>query len=301
MRRVLFALALLSGLGTSIARADVSYQYTAVVQGSSTVQAGGSVTVNIYLTETITPITGSSPQYAQNQSIIALDGGLTGAGFFVNQISGSTTTITGLAGNTTTGNANGSNFDTPVRSGYTSTGAGLLEANENSGSTNTGANLSKSAVTSGSVTNNILLGTLTITAGSTAGATTYAVESLNNATGMGGFNPNPPANSNTVTAGLNSAWPSYVGMGGSGIDLDSTNNASQNGTPPAYTRAGTNGATGAVTFTITTQIAGVPEPSSMGCAGWRYPGWASVSGGAGRRNWPPAQNNRKRRASPEQL
>jgi hypothetical protein len=111
MHRVLCSLFVLASLATGAARADVTFQYTAV-PSSTTVQAGSTVTVSIYLTETITPISNASNSNLQNQSIIALDGGVVAAGFFVNTVgTTSASSITALANNVTSGNANGTNFD----------------------------------------------------------------------------------------------------------------------------------------------------------------------------------------------
>jgi hypothetical protein len=253
MGRVLCSLLVLAALATSAARADVTYQYTAV-PSSNTVQAGGTVTVALYLTETITPITGSSPASAQNQSIIGLDGGVVSAGVFVNTINGNAATISAAANNVA-GSANGTNFDTANRLASNSTQAAILESTTKS--TNfAGAGFSTSPVTSGSASNTILLGTLTITGGSTAGQTQYAVESVANTPAS---LAHVPANGNTITAGANSAWPVSFGIGN---DLDSSNDNVNGGPPPAYIGAGTSGSSGAFTFTITTTTA-TPEPSSL--------------------------------------
>jgi hypothetical protein len=268
MHRVLCSLFVLASLATGAARADVTFQYTAV-PSSTTVQAGSTVTVSIYLTETITPISNASNSNLQNQSIIALDGGVVAAGFFVNTVgTTSASSITALANNVTSGNANGTNFDTANKfnnvsdTRFSATQASVLQSVQGTSSINAGANFSTNSVTSGSVTNNILLGTLTLTGGSTAGTTTYAVESFANAKNSTLFGSSGvPATGNTVTAGLNSSnWPNGP------LDLDSTNNNINGGVPPAYTGSGTTGSSGAFEFQITTTTA-VPEPSSMALCG----------------------------------
>jgi hypothetical protein len=255
MYRVLWSLLLLASLATGAARAGVSYQYVGVPSNNS-VAVNGTITVSIYLNETITSATGGG---AMNQSIIGLDGGLVGAAFFVTSASAQDAKITTLANNVA-GSANGTNFDTQNASKVTTTQAGLFESVTKT-SNFAGASFSTNAVTGTTVVNQIFLGTLTIQ-GVAVGSTNYTVEATKSA--PAGF-PGANSLSDTVTAGLDSDWNTF----GSGVQLDQTNSTGTGGPPPVFT-----GAFGdPFTFTITTTPA-VPEPSSMFLCG------LAVCGGA---------------------
>jgi hypothetical protein len=222
------------------ARATISYQY--VVADSSfnnvsnvSVASGATVTVNLYLQETVT---------GTDSSLIASENGLFGAGVFVTK-SGTTgdSTVSSIAGNTATEPAG---FQGPLSSGTTTTSAHLLESTSTSDTTGgpsgttTGGNVS---TVNGTTTTDVLLGTLTLKGGSVGSTTTYTVESYKNFSGGDG---------NTLT---------FTNID----DLDVTN------TNPAYT--GADNATFSFTVTVTPEpssllLCGLVVPG-VGIGVWR--------------------------------
>ena len=255
MRRVLCALAVMCGLAMSSARADVSYQYVSD-QSNYTVAAGSTVTVNLFLAETVN--SNLSNSNSQNASIIAQDGGLVGAGVFtaVNGTANGVTISSVAANKSTTGTSDGTNFDTTQNASTNGTAAAILVSNNQS--QNTFGNTTTTPITTGSTTYLVKLGTLTIAAaaGATGGATTsFNVESYINAPSTLGGNE---GNFNTVTAG--------TGFNEGFADLDVTDNLGFTGPPPSYTGANDNPFG---SFTVT--VAAVPEPSSMLLAGLFLP------------------------------
>jgi hypothetical protein len=244
-RRLWVATAVLA-LTAVPARADVSYQYV-TDQSSYTAAAGGTVTVQIFLQETVTPNKTTSSD--QNQSLISVDGGLVGAGVFTKVSNGTAATITNVANNVATGAAkNSTNFDTGEKAVSTPTAASILEAN--TGAANTFGNTNSNVVTT-TTKYQVLLGTLTINVGAAAGATTtFTVLPYKNTPTAPPFN-GTGADNNTVTAGTGP-------FQGFPLDLDVTNNQALTGPPPAY-----KGANDATAFAFTVTAAAVPEPSSM--------------------------------------
>jgi len=248
---VLGPLALL--VATGLARADVSFSYVAVPQG--TVTANSSVTVNLYLQEVDT---------GGSQSLIASEGGLYAAGVTVAQTGGSGTTISAIAANSQAEpNGFSGNDNTRLYNSGTQTGTGSTSASTSSQSNQasladitansatvppgpSGTTAGGSVVTNGSTTTTeVFLGTVTIGVGATANAT-YTVEGFNKAP-AGTFDAGTYGNTLTAT---------------NLYDLDSSNN-NDGGGGAVY-----NGTT-AMTFTIST--AAVPEPSSMVLSGLFIP------------------------------
>jgi hypothetical protein len=253
MRRVLCALAVVvtGAFASTRACADVTYQYV-TDQSTYTANAGGSVTIKLYLNETVTSATSTTG--AQNSSIIFNDGGLVGAGVYVVAKSGGNgATINTAAGNIQATGNTGNAFDTSVFAKTDGVQAGVKEVNNSA--QNTFGNTNGSTVSS-TTTYQIFLGTLTITAGSSAGQTNYSVLSFFNAPKS--FSGANQSNGNTVTAGTNASFNNAFG-----IDLDVSHNANLNGGPPPdYIGAGdTQNNGGAWVFSVTTSAA--PEPSSM--------------------------------------
>jgi hypothetical protein len=245
-RKFLASLAF-SAFAGSAAMADVSYEYVAGTSpsgtGPITLSSGGSVTLNLYLVETIKPNTsGQNP----NVSLIGQDGGLFAAS---TQVVGTGTggTITGVSNNLGSASST-TTFTTalPNNTGFSSTKGTVGDLN-NSGSTTYGTAPvgGGTAVTSGTVTNSVLLGTITIGAGTAGTTSTYTVEPY-------GFGNAAIEYGNTVTQGTH-----FYGAG-NGLDLDSTNNQAASGSPPFYSGANDN----LFTFTVMTQSS-VPEPGTM--------------------------------------
>ena len=252
MRRVLFAVAVCCGIAGGSARADVSYQYVAG-QSSYTVSQNATISVPIYLQETITPGMTTSTDY--NQSIINLDGGLVGAGVFVNSTGGAgNATISSVAANVGAGaNKTTANFDTNENTKNNANQAAILVGN--TGSQNTFGNTAPGVVSS-TTTYQVLIGTLTIN-GSAQGTTTYSLSTYaKTPTSLGGNG----ADGQTVTAGTNFGVP---------VQLDLTNNPTFGGPPPSY--IGTEDPANTVSAAFTVTVSAVPEPSSMLLCGLMVP------------------------------
>jgi hypothetical protein len=236
-----FILLAMCTLAVRPARADISYQYI-TDQTNYNAAAGASVTVNIYLQETLN--NGST-------SLIAADTGMFGAGVAVQQTKGpgssAAAAISSISVNNSTIGAGGGFGSNGAVANNNPKSTAFDQTNTSSDGTNAGLiesiaiGTANGPTTDGSTstsTGKILLGTLTVTAGA-SGTTTYSVTSFANsqnalATKFG--------EGNTITNGV-------------GYDLDSTNNAFLGG-GATYT-----GANDATTYTFT--VATVPEPSSL--------------------------------------
>lgn len=223
-----FAL-LLSACLVGQAKADVIYSYST----DMTNYTGSSVTVNVYLNETLTK---------GAQSIIGPNGseaGVFAAGVAINLVSGNAT-ITAITANTTAfgGPVNpGSNSSNPA---LTATSAALSEQIA------FGATAPKASALSSTV-NQLFLGSFTITAGS--GTSTFSVTSFGNS--VNGYAQSQGDSTITSPGGIpldqSSSTSGFTGADGSNI-------------------VGTEDS-GAVSFTVSPQQAGVPEPSSMALCG----------------------------------
>lgn len=95
MRRIMFVVAIiaLASVPAGVMAQTVSYQYQ-TSQTNYNVTAGNSVTVNVYLVETIT---------GGAQSLVSEYGGLFGASSHLTTVSNSFTTISGAADNVVSG------------------------------------------------------------------------------------------------------------------------------------------------------------------------------------------------------
>ena len=234
MRRFLFLIALaLAVSAPATARASITYQYVSD-QTSYNVNVGSTITVNLYIQETLT---------GGSTSLIVQDGGMFAAAIGVNRSTGTAAAnITAIKENT----------GAPWTSGSFAFGADNFTAGtaqlgvQSPGFLGTASNINPDS------TGKILIGTLTIT-GAAAGTNTFNLTQYN--TGGG----------NTVTAGASNP------TSGSAFDLDFTNNNSPatGGQPPAtYSGANDN------PFSFTVVVAAVPEPSSMVLCGLAVVGGA---------------------------
>jgi hypothetical protein len=232
MRRIWWFLTLAAWcLPIGAANASINYTYSTDSTTYSAASAGATVTVNIYLNENLS---------GASSSLIVADGGLFGAGFYVNAISGNASTITTISGNQNA-SAPGSASD-----GFTNQSNVVkgIAANSLSASLIEGAGTSQSSGPIGAALSGgrqILLGSLTITAGAAGSSTTYSLLTLKNAPSS--IVPNSGGNNGNT-----------IDFNGNDMDVSSTN--------PAYTGANSTQPTG-FQFTVTVQGASVPEPSSM--------------------------------------
>lgn len=164
------------------ARADITYTY--VTDASNyTAAAGGAVTVNVYLDETITG--GSTPLIGPGGS----EAGLFSAGVAANLVSGSAALTNVTLNNNNANNAfSSSNPQSGPGFGGTSntqqgktfvapSTAGILDEINFSTPAPKAYNLSTSG---GTTVNQLYLGSFTVTAGS-SGASTFSITSFNNA------------------------------------------------------------------------------------------------------------------------
>jgi hypothetical protein len=242
MRFKVFVLtALLAGYLASPARASISYNYV-TDSTSNTAAANGTVTVNLYLQETLTGGSTSLINSPPSSNV-----GLFGGAVAVNVVSGPGT-ISSVTLNTA-----------PIASGGFGTGyPGNQTFIASNGSTaailvaialGTAQGPTVTQTTNGStVIGTILLGTATIS--NVTASTQLSLTSLNNAPSNNSL-ANAQGEGNTVTNGNN------------GYDLDSTNNGFNGGPPPYYTGANDN----SYGFTVTPQSSSTPEPSSMALCG----------------------------------
>ena len=241
MRRIGSFLALALALTACLpvtAQASISYQYV-TDQSSYTVNAGSTLTVNLYLQESLT---GSS------QSLIAGDGGMLGAALEMDQTSGTSgTTITGSHANVGSSTVWGS-------SSFELGGdTGTLTATHAQIGVNAGTNLGQASNVNPDATGKILIGTVTLTAGSSAGTGTYTLVQYGTQAGT-------PEAGNTVTSGTSAASLAA----GSAYDLDYTNNNSPaTGGQPSGAYTGT--LDDPYFFTVT--VAAVPEPNGLVLSG----------------------------------
>lgn len=234
MRRGFIALVLAAWVcvaATPRAKAGITYTYVGQVQGPVT--ANSSVTVNLYLQETVT---GSS------SSLIAAQQGLYSAAVAVAPTSGSGSTITSAALNN---QAEPNGFTGTSAFGVTSAGVAYISESQSTTYNGTagpsGSTTGGSITTSGGTTTTLVyLGSIAIAVGASGTSTTFTVESLHDAPSG---TPGAGYDGNTFTAT-------------SLYDLDVTNN-NDGGGGATYTGADGNG----TTFTISP--AAVPEPSSM--------------------------------------
>jgi hypothetical protein len=218
--RALLAATAAATMIASSAQAAISYSYT-IPSSSYSVQIGQSVTIPVYLQETLN---------GGSTSLINADGGVFGVGFLVNQTSGGTGTITGIAGSTTSNGANfaGGTFSTDPSDSTTHVG---------------GLDLASFSAASGPMTNSsgqIEIGTVTIMPQS-VGATNFVLANYKYPATTGGY---------TITFG------NGPGASQGGFDLD----VSQSGAN-AYTGASAS----PETFTVTATA--VPEPTVLSLAG----------------------------------
>ena len=236
MRRFVFLIALaLAVSAPATARASITYQYVSD-QTSYNVNVGSTITVNLYIQETLT---------GGSTSLIVQDGGMFAAAIGVNRSTGTAAAnITAIKENT----------GAPWTSGSFAFGADNFTAGtaqlgvQSPGFLGTASNINPDS------TGKILIGTMTLTiAANATGTTTFNLAQYN--TGGG----------NTVTAGASNP------TSGSAFDLDFTNNNSPatGGQPPAtYSGANDN------PFSFTVVVAAVPEPSSMMLCGLAVVGGA---------------------------
>jgi hypothetical protein len=239
--------ALVLGLSVAATPASASVVYSYVTDASAySGSAGGTVTVNVFLDETLS---GSN-----KTSIINANNGLFGAGVGI-QLSGTSTTgsIVSSVNPNTASAANGGFGATSIGAAYNmnvggnGTNGALSEAvGVASGG---GSNPGPLATQSSSTLFQVFLGSYTIALGETAGTDTWTVSSLFNSanTVLGG------ANGNTVTETGN-------------FDLDKNHTGAT-----AYT--GANNTTNSFSVTVTQNTA-TPEPSSMALCGLAVGGLA---------------------------
>jgi hypothetical protein len=239
MRCYVLALATLVGLGLNGAQASISFKYVTDQTAPIVASAAGQVsTVNFYMQETVTA--GSTDQ-------IAAEGGIFGMGIFINKSAGDASATLGQINPNATILATPGNQDhftiaitaasSISRSPTNPNSQGVTVGSDRAGpptldfstSTPTGQGAAANTTPTGPGTFYFYLGSVNVTSGNAGTSTTYALESYKNFTGVDG---------NTLT------W--------AGTDLDAVSGG-----------AGTNGSSNASTFTITTQAAAVPEPSSM--------------------------------------
>jgi hypothetical protein len=252
------------------ARADITYEYVTDAT-NYLVNPGQTVTVNLYLQETLA---GTTP------SLIAADKGIFGVGIFINQVGVSPTNakpsaITAIAGNVGTAPNAFDGFATPtLYSNATTgavTGASLVEGGSVSSTSPTGpSGTTTGGSVSGPVTR-VFVGTMTLAAGDANGQTTYTLQTYKYA---------PAGNSGntlTYTTAYNLDNPTAAG---------SPTIPSQFGTVTGADVFGANGGPAPFTFNV---VVAVPEPGSMGLASLAAAGMAV---GAWRR-W---RNRRKPRA-----
>lgn len=226
VRKIALALAAICAyLAISAAGASAAIMYSYVTdQTSYSTTPGGSVTAIVYLEES-----------GAVSSLIALDGGLFGAGFSVTRAStglpANPSAINTIAGSVT---SNGSNFS----------GGSFTIANGASASFSRGLDAGNVSASSGPTPTSglIEIGSITVTGGTSAGTTNFTLG-----------NYNYPA----LTGGYTQTFGTAAGSGKNvGYDLDKTNT----GTNP-YTGAG--GSAGAETFSVTVNT---PEPGSIAMA-----------------------------------
>jgi hypothetical protein len=231
MHRFILAVAAFAAFSASAAKADVSYGYV-TDQSSYSAAAGASVTVYIFLQETIK---------SGGNSVINNDGGLYGAGFYVNQTTtnGSSVLQAGKlafntnSGTSTTGGApagfysNGTYVYTP----NSATQQGGFENINNNTQGPITSNISAVGSTNlaNTITSAIYLGSIQITAGAAGTTTNFTLQKYGNFSGSDG---------NTIT--FNSLYDLDV-PGSNGVD--------------AW------GNVSSMNFSV--NVAAVPEPSSM--------------------------------------
>jgi hypothetical protein len=179
----LFTILAIATFGAMPVRADITYQYV-TDQTSYSAGAGQSVTVQLFLQETLT---------AGSSSLILAENGLFGAGVFVTRSGSVPSNPTLIAGPIAPNQAaipngfgtGGAASQVPA----TTTTAGILEGVAlgvvNSGPTGTAVNPN---------VRDVLLGTLTFTAGAAGTSTQFTIESYKNFSGHDG-------NTNTATNG----------------------------------------------------------------------------------------------------
>ena len=239
MRRFAIALTVLLAACAGPAQASISYQYVTDIGASgstyNTTAANTSVTINVFLQETLT---------GGSQSLINGDGGLYGGGFYVvrssstgsandavmkvssltfNQTDPTSGTPPGFKGGNTSYTPN----NTTQQGGIVNIGNGTIAPNTSNISNINGTQLLNT------VTNSIWLGSFTILSGQLGSDTKFTLESYNNFSGI---------------------FAGYTITNNTLFDLDSTNNASGGG-GATYTGASQN--------PFTFFVASTPEPSSI--------------------------------------
>jgi hypothetical protein len=226
------ALALSAWLATA-AQASVTYSYV-TDQSNYSVNAGGTVTISLFLQETLT--NGST-------SLIQGDGGLFSVAASIERANGQTG-----AGFVTTGSSQGNQYGSTVAN-LAPFGGSAFRLGADSNTSNPGAQTASQAAIGivsggniGTATNvnpdvngRFLIGTVTISVSS--GTTTFHVSN---------YPPPGVSSGNTITSGVAAFGP---------LDLDYTNNSDVN--PGSATYSGT--LDNPFSFTVTA----VPEPSSL--------------------------------------
>jgi hypothetical protein len=220
------------------ARADITYEYVTDQTTYTAANPGDTVTVTLYLQETATK---------GSQSLIAAEGGLSGAGVAVAQskVSPSGASATTISAINPNNSAEPDGFTGNGKSGATAANAFLSEfvSNGFTGSTGpSGTTKGGSVTTTGSTTvTDVLLGTLTLKAGDTGSTTTFTVLSLKNSSG----NSFSGHDGNTLT---------FTNF--NDLDPNSAKNFS-----PAYT--GADSFVGSTAYTFQVTVAATPEPGSL--------------------------------------
>jgi hypothetical protein len=248
MRRLL--LFLIVGLAAGLpaaARADITYQYV-TDQTNYDLTPGGTVTVSVFLQETLT--NGS-------QSLIVADGGMLSAAVSIDRVSGTSASISTSGSaqfGSTTANTTGFNAGSTGAFRYSAdnnqTNPGSQTSTHAQIGVSSGGNLGTADNVNPDSNGRILIGTLVLSASSTtSGTTMYSV---------GKYPPPGPAgsNGNTVTIGASAASLAAA----SAYDLDFTNNQSPaTGGSPSAVYSGTD----QNPFTFSVTVTAVPEPSSL--------------------------------------
>jgi hypothetical protein len=264
MMALLVAASFVAASLTGSARADITYTYTtdiasggtgATTNGSYAAASDGTLTVNLYLNETIT---------GGSQTIIGPNGqekGLFSAGIGINVVGSGSGTITTVAlnsnpasntgtGPNSAGFGNGSNNNSATNVSSDKTNAAILDVTTSTSTTKgTPPNATLISNSGGKQIYQIFLGTVTVS--NATGSTQFAVTSFNNS----------PNTSDFVVINGDSTLTSPTGYV---LDLDgqTSNNTNFFGTEDTTT-----------TFTV----AAVPEPSSMMLCGLVVCGGAYVA------------------------
>jgi hypothetical protein len=194
-------LALLASLLAASARASVTYSYV-TDQSQYDGPAGGTITVNVYLKETLT---------GNSQSILmpSNENGLFGAGFKVSEVSNSLPSPSILTKATANDDSASQQFNGGAFNVVSVTNTVATLSESQSFSNTAGVQLGNHPALAGTVStpgNQIFLGTVTITEGTSPGVTQFTLGAIGEAGTTVTYNDSDDLDGNSTS-------PAYTGVG----------------------------------------------------------------------------------------